>query len=398
VADRAEEIVTPGFPAWSLLHRIVFRFFCLYWVLWLSSIWKPVAPFVATRLFHVSAEAATYHRTGSGDTTLQYVGVFLSFVGALSGTAIWSILDRRRDQYVLLHSWLRVLIRYFMALMLMSYGYSKVFLLQFSENLPSRLGQEYGTFSPMGVVWSFMGASAAYTIFSGLAEVTGGVLLYFRRTTALGALVTFGVMTNVVALNYCYDIPVKIHSTHYLVMSAFLLAPDFRRLVNVFVLNRAAEAGELRFPEFRPGWRLWTSRVAWIALFGLGVIAQGVDAYKQYVAPKPRSPLYGLYTVESETPEGWQSLAFDRPNNATLRARNGRWGYLRADYDVAKQMVTIEKLGPYRWSQQDGKILLLTGTPPGGNKEMMIRLRRYDETLPLRTRGFHWVQEYPFNR
>ncbi len=397
MTDSADDRVTPGFPAWSLLHRIVFRFFCLYWVLWLSPIWKPLAPFVATRLFHVSAEAATYHRTGSGDTALQYVDVFLSFVAALCGTAIWSMLDRRRDQYVMLHSWLRLLIRYFMALMLLSYGYSKVFLLQFPENSLSRLGQEYGTFSPMGVVWSFMGASAAYTIFSGLAEVTGGLLLFFRRTTALGALVTFGVMTNVAALNYCYDIPVKIHSTHYLLMSAFLLAPDCRRLANVFLLNRAAEPGELRLPEFSPGWRLWTSRVAWIALFGVGVIDQGVDAYKLYAAPKPRSPLYGLYAVESETPDGWQSLAFDRPDNATLRVRDGRWGYLRVDYDVAKQLVTIEKLGPYRWSRQDGKILLLTGTPPGG-KEMTIRMRRYDEVLPLRTRGFHWVQEYPFSR
>lgn len=351
---------------------------------------------VATRLFHVSAEAATYHPTGSGDTALQYVHVFLSFVAALCGTAIWSVLDRRRDQYVLLHSWLRLLIRYFLALMLMSYGYAKVFVLQFPENSLSRLGQEYGTFSPMGVVWSFMGASAAYTIFSGLAEVTGGLLLYFRRTTALGALVTFGVMTNVAALNYCYDIPVKLHSTHYLLMSAFLLAPDFHRFLNMFLLNRAAEPAELRFPEFRPGWRLWTSRVAWTAVFGLGVIAQGVDAYKQYVEPKPRPPLYGLYAVESETTDGWHRLAFERRDSLVIRMRDGRFGYYRVDYDVPKQLVTIGKLGPYRWSQQDGKILLLTGAL--GGKEITIRMRRIDETLPLRTRGFHWVQEYPFNR
>ena len=84
---------------------------------------------MAIQLFHVSAEAATYRQTGSGDTTLQYVSVFLSFVAALCGTAIWSMLDQRREQYVILHSWLRLIIRYFLALMLIGYGNSKVFLL-----------------------------------------------------------------------------------------------------------------------------------------------------------------------------------------------------------------------------------------------------------------------------
>jgi hypothetical protein len=66
------------------------------------------------------------------------------------------------------------------------------------------------------------------------------------------------------------------------------------------------------------------------------------------------------------------------------------------EYDVAKQMFTIKNGIAFRWSRQDGNVLLLTGTV--GEKETTIRLRRIDETLLLRTRGFHWVQEYPFNR
>ena len=239
-----------------------------------------MASIVATGLFHIGAEAATYRQTGSGDTTLQYVRVFLSFVAALSGTAIWP----------------RLLIRYFMALMSMGYGYSKV----------------------------FMGASAAYTIFGGVAEVTGGSLLRLCRTTALGALVTFGVMTNIVALNYCYDIPVKLHSTHYLLMSAFLLAPDFHRLVNVFLLNRRAEPADLRVPAFRTGWPLWASRRVWAIVIAIGVIANGVGGNKKFAAPKSRPPLYGLYAVESEMPDGWRSLAFDTPDSLTIHMRDGR--------------------------------------------------------------------------
>ncbi len=351
---------------------------------------------MAIQLFHVSAEAATYRQTGSGDTTLQYVSVFLSFVAALCGTAIWSMLDQRREQYVILHSWLRLIIRYFLALMLIGYGNSKVFLLQFPENSLSRLGQEYGTFSPMGVVWSFMGASAAYTVFSGLAEVTGGILLFFRRTTALGAAVTFGVMTNIVALNYCYDIPVKIHSTHYLLMSAFLLAPDFRRLVNVFLLNRVAEPADFRFPEFAPGWHLLTSRIVWAVVFFGILIGGGVTAYRQYLVQKPRPPLYGMYAVESETPNGWHRVVIESPDKVTFRLRDGRVVSQAVEYDVAKQVITFNKNAPYRWSRQDGDRLVLSTTWEG--KDITIRMRRIDETLLLRTRGFHWIQEIPFNR
>src|SRR5204863_6312660 len=101
--------------------------------------------------------------------------------------------------------------------------------------------QTFGEASPMGLLWTFMGSSTSYTVFSGLAEVIGGLLLMARRTTLLGALVCIGVMVNVVMLNFSYDVPVKLYSSHLLAMAFFLLLPDLRRLTNVLVLNRPAE-------------------------------------------------------------------------------------------------------------------------------------------------------------
>jgi hypothetical protein len=40
----------------------------------------------------------------------------------------------------------------------------------------------------MGILWTFMAASTGYTIFAGLAEAVAGLLLLFRRTSTLGAL------------------------------------------------------------------------------------------------------------------------------------------------------------------------------------------------------------------
>jgi hypothetical protein len=55
-----------------------------------------------------------------------------------------------------------------------------------------------------------------------------------------------GVLSNVVALNFSYDVPVKLFSSHLLGMALFLLIPDARRLVNVFFLNRPTQPVPLK--------------------------------------------------------------------------------------------------------------------------------------------------------
>src|SRR5215831_5376174 len=176
--------------SWSLAHRFLFRFLCGYWLLyalpesgriWIFGIipgigvvmqpytrmWHDVVPWVAIHIFHVTGRAATYFRTGSGDTTLQYIQNLLYLVLSLVATLIWSILDRRRPDYRTLHGWLRLLVRYTLAFTLFSYGFAKIFPLQFQPPGPGKLIEPYGEFSPMGVLWSFMGASIPYIVFSG---------------------------------------------------------------------------------------------------------------------------------------------------------------------------------------------------------------------------------------
>ena len=63
-------------------------------------------------------------------------------------------------------------------------------------------------------------------------------------------MVCFVVLANVVALNYCYDVPVKLYSTNLLLMSVFLMAPDLRRLFTLLLLNRATEPRDLSAPSF----------------------------------------------------------------------------------------------------------------------------------------------------
>lgn len=55
-------------------------------------------------------------------------------------------------------------------------------------------------------------------------------------------------MANVVRLNLCYGVPVKLYSGHLLLMALWLIWPDLPRIFSALVLNRATVSVE----EIRP--------------------------------------------------------------------------------------------------------------------------------------------------
>jgi uncharacterized membrane protein YphA (DoxX/SURF4 family) len=419
----AESPQVPEPVRWSLPQKLAFRFFSVYWLLyalpesgrisvfgvlrvipkagvWIiaryETMWHVFVPWVATRFFHVTGQPATYFRTGSGDTTLQYVNNLLYVLIALAAMATWSVLDRKRPNYQKLGAWLRLLVRYTLVLTLFGYGFAKVFPLQFQPPRNAKLMEPYGEFSPMGVLWSFMGASLPYTIYSGAAEVLGGLLMLFRRTTTLGAMVAAAVMLNVAALNYCYDTPVKLYSTNLILMAVFLFAWDGRRLANVLILNRPAPPSELPQVTFDRRWLRIGSMCFWVLFVGVelyGQIRGGWDGYKETYRTVKRPPLYGLYDVESGAP--WRKVAVDFPQAMTLRLADDKVMPMTTEY--AGDAVTLNKKDKLAISRPDPDHVVLTGTLNGA--PATIRLKKIDTgKLLLNSRGFHWINEFPMNR
>jgi hypothetical protein len=193
-------------------------------------------------------------------------------------------------------------VRYTLAFTLFGYGFAKVFPLQFPYPQLSRMIEPFGDFSPMGVLWSFMGSSPAYTMFAGAAEVAGGALLLFPSTTTLGALFSAATLLNVVVLNFCYDVPVKLYSSNLLLMAVFLMAPDLGKLFNFLVLHRAAGRATTFGPLFEKRGPQIAAVVVKSVVIALVVGQNVIGGYRSYrtavLSPVP-PPLYGLYQVES---------------------------------------------------------------------------------------------------
>lgn len=237
--------------AWSTFQlagfRFLFSYLALYWLPILIPLWNAIVP-VFGRWLGVEAVPRP---NGSGDTMFHWVQCLVILLLAIVAAAVWSALDRRRTEYTRLYLGLRVGVRITLGLTLLSYGSAKLIQAPFPPPGLFRLDQSLGEFSPMGLLWTFMGASRGYNIVTGLAEMIPAVLLFFPRTTLAGALLAAGVMVNVVALNFFYDVPVKQFSVHLLAMAAFLAAHDARRLVDFFFDPAAARLSESTLPTLR---------------------------------------------------------------------------------------------------------------------------------------------------
>ncbi len=428
-AEPAESAV----PRWGQVKRLLFRFAFSYLVLYnlpfplelffnlfakvmaaYQRIWGFVVPWVGDSVFHADTSVLP---NGSGDVTYSYVQVFCFLMLALAATAFWTFLDRRRPNYVRLHEWLRVYVRFALAMTMLSYGAVKVFPSQFPSPGPDRLLQPFGDASPMGLLWTFMGASAAYTFFAGASEMLGGLLLTTRRTALLCALVSIGVMTNVVMLNFCYDVPVKLFSAHLLAMAVFLALPDLGRLASLLVLNRGVEPAPMR-PLFA---RKWLDRGA-LVLRTVCVLAYTVlllnyahQNSRRYGSLAPKPPLYGIWNVEEFVVDGrarpplatdgtrWQRVIFSNSYMVAIQLMNDSRQRYMLEHDTARKRLGLSKLDDLDWKstlsykQLGPRLLAIEGSFDG--HRLRARLRRVDAPeFRLVRRGFHWINEYPYNR
>jgi hypothetical protein len=113
-------------------------------------------PWIGQHILHLSYPITTF-TNGSGDTTYDWVMMLMIIVLALAGCIVWSIVDRHRPLYNTLLYWLNVLVRYFFAFIMVNYGMTKLFKIQFP--FPSQYGlmETYGNSSPMRLAWFFLG-------------------------------------------------------------------------------------------------------------------------------------------------------------------------------------------------------------------------------------------------
>ena len=248
---------------------------------------------------------------------------------AVIAALIWPYADRKVQigEEPLIY-WLRVILRYRLALAVIAYGLIKVFPLQMPYPSLSNLHTNYGDFLPWKIYYHTLGIAQPYESFLGAVEVLAGLLLLFRRTTTFGAGIILGFTGNVFAANLAYDAGQEVYSLYLTFIAAVLFAYDAPRLYRLLVLQEYTLANKFQ-PFFSRN--VLRIRFALRLLTVVFVLALGFSTYanyrsKPYKIPKSQgiAGSYGYYNVRefrwnnqlipySKTDSNrWQDVVFER--------------------------------------------------------------------------------------
>jgi uncharacterized membrane protein YphA (DoxX/SURF4 family) len=353
--------------------------------------------------------------SGSGDKIYDWVQVGCLLGLALLLSAAWLV--RRPAPPERLTRWVLLIFRLAVGATMISYGMVKAIPLQMPAPQLTRLIEPFGNFSPMGVLWYSVGASRPYEILIGCAELLAGVLLFLPRTATLGALVCLADAIQIFALNMTYDVPVKLFSFHLILFSLFLLAPEASRLAGVLLLDRpVAPSTQPPLLRSRRGNR-WA--VLCQAVFGIYLICMNLYSalygWSTYGGGAPKSPLYGIWDVAVMKIDGqlrsplvtdfdrYRRVVFQTPVSMALQRMDDTMVPYTVAIDVTAGSLVLTRATDKSWRaawsfrRPTAEQLILDGDLDG--HKLHLELQRLDHRkFLLLSRGFHWFQDYPFNR
>lgn len=243
--------------------------------------------------------------------------------------------------------WTTTIVRYFLAYIFLTYGLAKVFHNQFTTPL-SVMDTRLADISGFDLTWRFFGYSYAYALFIAVSQVLCAVLLFFRRTTTLGALILLPIISNIVFVNFAFGIPVKLFSSLFLLMALFLLLPEWRRFKALLWDNTPIGPPAFPVAYFHKSGRLVALKAAVI------LILIGIPLFEllgsQSAVPKTTTPLAGTWSVEqykangqvqpASNPASWQKFYVENDRLIEIRSGPHTSSYF-STFDNTKHTVTI---------------------------------------------------------
>jgi hypothetical protein len=359
---------------------------------------------LARILFGMTGPMTMASAGDNGDVGEEFARLILSVaIGALIA-GVWTTADRRRPRASWVEGALRVMLRYSIALGLVSYAVAKLLPVQFPPLGPFNYETRVGELTPMRLLWTFMQYSRPYSFMGGLMESIGIVLLCFRRTATLGALITVVVMTNVALMNISYDVQVKLYATMIVISAGVLVLYDARRLLAVFVTNQGVPPAshptvfEGRVPESLR----WAIKLVLVG----SVTASSVAAFQSGPLARvaPTSGIAGAWGITSfrrdagppnATPgPPWRRVIID-DGSITVRLDDQTMMRCRrtpgADQSLVAFACSRNRTGELRWTLA-GTTLRLDGTLDGAKVSMDAR-RLDDKDYPLMRGGIHVIND-----
>ncbi len=446
---------------WNIYKQIAFRFAFIFFILFivlldwsvnpvfeyfyyegnLAGFLDGVISWVGNNLFHISYTIISPYDGQHNDRTYIYLLYFTMAAIAAIGTIAWSVLDRKRINYETVYYWLTVIIRYYLAFTLFLFALEKFFKMQFPDIGLYTLTEPVGNLTPMSLAWAFFGYSYGYNIFIGIAE-SAALLLLFRRTMIVGALLTLGTLLNVMMVNFNYDVHAKMYPTALFVMTFFLLLPFINRLFKFFFTHQATSLPPIQAPVFKKRWMQISKSVVKFLFIGCSLIflVKNYFGYKHRnddrEISRVQSGISGVFDIESfvvdkdtlssENPLRWSQMIIGG-NRERIRLQGdsiaymfvsleskellmypsqrhlaineqlifSEYGYDESTYiKVDSILIARQVLSPFQFEVSDSIVLKLRGKFKNDSVFITAKRRPIEiKDFRLIKNGFHWITE-----
>lgn len=273
-----------------------------------------------------------------GSDVPGYYNWLIALVAALVLVFVFGNYFRKRCQWddETLYYWLRVLLRYRLALAITFLGIVKVLPIQIPEPTLSDMHTEYGDFLRWKLYYLTNGiATAGYLPLIGALEVIAGLLLLHRRTAVIGAGLLIAVLLNVVIVNYVYDIGEQVYSSFLLLVASVIFLYDLPRFYGLLVSHTGASP-DLFVPKYHhlvSRSRPYLQVVFLLLIAGFSVQSYVVWKDSRYPFPEQQgvSKWKGVYDVKDFVWNGdtlaysltdknrWKDVVFEEWNTVSIR-------------------------------------------------------------------------------
>jgi hypothetical protein len=216
----------------------------------------------------------------------NYLGWLITLLVSLAVGFVWQVVDKKRKNDSTLSFWFYVVVRYGLALRMSWFAIAKVLPVQMPFPTLSQLNTNLGEFTPGKLYWLTTGVSPFFEVFAGVFELVATVLILFRKTTTLGALMMVAILVPIWFVNIGYDAGVELTSLHLLTLALILLAKDAKHFWELLILHRPASIPVIAAPSFSDKWQK-TARIALKSAFILVfLVYRGFEYSRVYAAGK----------------------------------------------------------------------------------------------------------------
>ncbi|RFS19172.1 DoxX family protein [Chitinophaga silvatica] len=318
----------------KILFKVVFVYFLLQA---LPLDWKFYQTLFSINLLHLQYEdifnLANYTtRFSKGPATFEDWGIL--FLISILIVGIWTFTKRTIiHDYDKAFYWLRTILRYRVALALLTYGFLKFFVLQSPYPSISSLNTPYGEFNRWKLFSLSLGIVPSYELFLGLVEIILAGLLIYRKTASIAAFIILVYCGNIFVSNVAYEGGEVVYSLLLITYALVIISPDLERIIRLILFQQPAKAS-----TFKP---VYNRRILRIVLKGVFVlffvliygVKTGISAKSdpyQYPTVKGLKDAAGLYNVSTFIRNGdtlsyslsdtvrWRNVVFEEWNTISI--------------------------------------------------------------------------------